>query len=1096
MIAAIYIYASRLVYGFAIAVACFIVASFVHDEIHTSHLQARLISGEAQRHFYWLEEGTASHRVSTPDGPLDRQRGYTEIPRWTQRLSKGDFEVTWQAGVSPPMAAATERGLYPAYDPTHQAGLTIIGRDASLLHEHRTPGKIFDDLDDLPDLLVKTLLFIENRQLLEPGFDHRNPAVEWQRFAHAFIALVRREAGVDDEHFGGSTLATQLQKFRHSPGGVTADEKEKIRQMASASLRAYRFGPRTAEHQRLLVLDYLNGVPLAASPGYGEVQGLPDGLRVWFGADPDEVLESLQRLESTKDTAFVTAEDARAYRMVLSLFLAQRRPTYYLVAAPKELAEFTDSYLRVLAGQEVISPALRDAALAEDAPILARAPAPARPDFVEQKAVDAVRASLLNALDVTDLYSLDRYDLYVQSTIDGRAQRKISQMLRRIDDPEFIEEHQLYGHRLLHRDAPLEELTVSFTLFERTPRGNALRILADNHDQPLNINEHVKLDLGSTAKLRTLVTYLEVVEMLHHELAPKSEEELRQIARSAPDGLRRWTAQTLANSDEPSLENTLQAAMNRQYSASPDQTFFTGGGLHRFSNFEHRRNHTQSVHEAFRHSVNLVFIRMMRDIADYYMWLDPQRMEKVLGDEDTEERRYLLSRFADREGAYFQGQFFPKYAGLPPEQIPATVVDGRNLSPASLAMIAMIFSDQTPEGLRQFVEEHGGYSPDDNAIERWFNRYHTDVLNWQDRGHLTRIHPLELWIASWLYDHPESTFSQAIVASRDVRQQVYQWLFRTRSRARQDQRLRIVLEEEAFDQIHHTWRRLGYPFDDLVPSLATSIGSSADRPLALAELLGIIQNDGVRLPEVRVDALIAAPETPYETRFERLPHASGERLLSKPVARTLQNALVDVVEKGTARRIRGQLHDSKGNAIVVGGKTGTGDHDHKVYDGLRLIESRPVHRTATFAFFLDDRFFGTITVFVSGEPAGQFRFTSALPTMLLKTIYPEFAHLIEGAGVDDGPLASTGPGQPLTLAALGKAPVVTAAPDDQPLLTATSSLLTADSLDWESALAPDPLRGFESTGRTTSDSPPFDWDDLFQLPLAPEDDDADEEPSA
>jgi hypothetical protein len=33
-----------------------------------------------------------------------------------------------------------------------------------------------------------------------------------------------------------------------------------------------------------------------------------------------------------------------------------------------------------------------------------------------------------------------------------------------------------------------------------------------------------------------------------------------------------------------------------------------------------------------------------------------------------------------------------------------------------------------------------------------------------------------------------------------------------------------------------------------VPSYATAIGSSADRPLALAELMGIIVNDGQRRP--------------------------------------------------------------------------------------------------------------------------------------------------------------------------------------------------------------------------------------------------------
>jgi hypothetical protein len=49
---------------------------------------------------------------------------------------------------------------------------------------------------------------------------------------------------------------------------------------------------------------------------------------------------------------------------------------------------------------------------------------------------------------------------------------------------------------------------------------------------------------------------------------------------------------------------------------------------------------------------------------------------------------------------------------------------------------------------------------------------------------------------------------------------------------------------EAFVEIHTAWKRVGYPFGYLVPSFATAIGSSADRPAALAELVGIILNDG------------------------------------------------------------------------------------------------------------------------------------------------------------------------------------------------------------------------------------------------------------
>ena len=92
-------------------------------------------------------------------------------------------------------------------------------------------------------------------------------------------------------------------------------------------------------------------------------------------------------------------------------------------------------------------------------------------------------------------------------------------------------------------------------------------------------------------------------------------------------------------------------------------------------------------------------------------------------------------------------------------------------------------------------------------------------------------------------------YKDVIEASGDERVAVYQWLFKTIHKNSQDIRIRGLLELEAFLEIHRSWKRLGYPFDSLVPSLATAIGSSADQPAALAELMGIILNDGVRVPD-------------------------------------------------------------------------------------------------------------------------------------------------------------------------------------------------------------------------------------------------------
>ncbi|MGV8333852.1 hypothetical protein ACV339_31220, partial [Pseudomonas aeruginosa] len=67
------------------------------------------------------------------------------------------------------------------------------------------------------------------------------------------------------------------------------------------------------------------------------------------------------------------------------------------------------------------------------------------------------------------------------------------------------------------------------------------------------------------------------------------------------------------------------------------------------------------------------------------------------------------------------------------------------------------------------------------------------------------------------------------------RKEVYGWLFKSRHKNARDKRIRILLEVEAFLDLHQQWKKLGYPFDPLVPSYATALGSSGDRPAALAE---------------------------------------------------------------------------------------------------------------------------------------------------------------------------------------------------------------------------------------------------------------------
>lgn len=959
-------------------------------EVRSSNLQAGGFAVLARGLTFHLEPGPNPRPYFPDRGPYDVRLGYARLPSFLKRLQASGYRIDSQARLSPGLQQVAGSGLFAAYREKTQAGLQVVDRDGRPLYSVRNPGRVYERFETIPPLVVMTLLFIEDRQLLDTRRPHRNPAVEWDRLGKAVGINALTFVGDQRRVIGGSTLATQLEKFRHSPDGRTDSAREKLRQMLSASLRAYQGGADTLPARRQIVVDYLNSVPLAAAPGHGEVQGLGDGVWTWYGVDFVEANRLLT------DPSARSEARARAYKQVLSLILAARRPSYYLVENRKALDELSDSYLRIMAQAGIIDGGLRDAALGQGLDFQTRRSL-AAVDFSEREGPNLVRARLTTLLGVPTLYDVDRLDLTVQSTLDGPTQETVTRILQSLRNPATVEALGLKGFHLLERGDP-GRVIYSLTLYERGPGVNRLRVQTDNFDQPLDINAGAKLDLGSTAKLRTLITYLEVIATLHDRYAGLSPEQRRAVKVHSRDRLTAWAVEYLAKAPGAGLTAMLEAAMDRRYSASPDQAFFTGGGLHTFHNFNpDDDSRVLSVREGFRDSVNLVFIRLMRDIVNHSLFEAPGSLARALEDPADPHRQAYLTRFADREGSEFLRRFYRKYQGKTPEQALDLLLSGLHPTPHGLAIVLRsVDADAGLDALRALLAARLPETAlSDRTIAVLYEKYAPARFSLMDRGHVARVHPLELWLVAYLRRHPRADLSRVLSTSAGERQEVYRWLFKSQRRNAQDTRIATLLELEAFLKIHRGWQRLGYPFASLTPSLATAVGSSGDRPASLAELMGIILNDGVRSPTVLVEQLHFAADTPYETRLSYSGPAE-RRVMSPEIAAVVRRALVDVVEQGTARGLTQALRRNAGDEHVVGGKTGTGDHRYNTYGAQGgLIESRAVSRVATFAFLIDDRFFGTVTAYVPGPEAAKYAFTSALPVRLLGILMPALSPLIE-----------------------------------------------------------------------------------------------------
>ena len=969
----------------------------VFAEIQTSLLQSWFFTRTNKRLSYQLATGRSGEIAFPRSAPFDDRRGYSKLPAFQARLEAQGYQVTRQVRQSGKMIDLIKQGISPPYVEPPETGLDIRGTDGMPLFRHAQSEFLFAKMDDIPPLLVTTLLFLEDRGLNHPASPWQNPAIEWDRLFKAGWLYIASKLHLEGGVQGGSTLAVQLEKFRHSPNGRTESPAEKYRQLVGASLKAYREGWNTRAWRERIIVDYFNTVPLAGAPGYGEIHGLGEGLFAWFGMELAGVVDAL-------NTPGLTPDKVRAFKHALALLISVRAPSTFLIDERPSLEEKVDQFTRLLARSGIIEGDF--AAALQQTPIkfIPWAPLPPQPSSSKNKAANAIRTTMMEALDVYNVYDLNRLHLQVRSTIDVPLQKTITEMLHSLSNPEIINARGLNGEYLLENADP-KRVIYSFLLVEPTPEGNLVRVQADNLAAPFDFNKSVKLELGSTAKLRTLTHYLEVVAELHKELAPLDADGLK--AAHARDPLTKWAVETLQQEANLTLEAFLDRAMDRKYSATPYETFFTGGGIHHFENFEREDNERiLPVRDGFRNSTNLVFIRLMRDLVGYHRARLSYNADEVLSNQRNPERRRMLQEIAEEEARNVLRRAYQLYHGQTEEQIVARMLGTKKNAERRLAILFFAWRIGSDEQALAAWLEKNRMPLNEQDVSKLFRAYRNPRLTPLDYAYLLSLHPLDVWCATQYRKDPDLSWKDLFATSEDARRQASSWLLNPRSRRAQDLRLRIRIERDAFARMAPSWQRLGFPFKTMVPSYATAIGNSSDRPVALADLVGILVNDGVRRSNVELADIHFARDTPYETVFAHKPEP-GQQVLVPEVARAVRKAMAGVVESGTARRLNGVFRLSDGKVITVGGKTGSGDNRIETFNRWGdVTSSRATNRTAAFVFYIGDRYFGVITAYVQGREAENYHFTSALPVTILRLLAPAIIAKLDNNGPQRRTLAA------------------------------------------------------------------------------------------
>jgi len=168
----------RILIGLGVLLLLVVLAGLIAYELLSSALEAKYIAQAAQKMTWQIRPGP-SDRIRYPgQGPYDVRLGYSKLPHYLTQLDKAGWKIDQQARISIQMARASDLGLFLPYHEKDQAGLSLLDSDGKPLYQALHPTRVYHRFEDIPKVLVDSLLYIENRELLTEQFPTRNPAVE------------------------------------------------------------------------------------------------------------------------------------------------------------------------------------------------------------------------------------------------------------------------------------------------------------------------------------------------------------------------------------------------------------------------------------------------------------------------------------------------------------------------------------------------------------------------------------------------------------------------------------------------------------------------------------------------------------------------------------------------------------------------------------------------------------------------------------------------------------------------------------------------------------------------------------------------------
>jgi membrane peptidoglycan carboxypeptidase len=441
--------------------------------------------------------------------------------------------------------------------------------------------------------------------------------------------------------------------------------------------------------------------------------------------------------------------------------------------------------------------------------------------------------------------------------------------------------------------------------------------------------------------------------------------------------IKRLLASYIKKYPQATMQEIMNWAMSRRISANPDKKFLTGESWHQFHNYQKSDDKKNpNLWQMTTQSINLSFVRLMKDVVDYY--IDQAGYDKIaiLINTKNPVRKQIINDAVKKEEIFYLNGLNYFVERIQDAYSDVQLADGKMLSDKEIINSARIIVKQIsmPDGKKfnddSYAQSYKKQQKKYQRLASWFKR----ITYYEKTWLLTRVRLQQDGYSDWLADEETR-----------IVQQTSQWLRTNQFWIKNT--LYTHMERQAFAKgVTPAWKKLGYPFN-VSPSYAVVLGSSGDTPMSLVELAGTLLNNGVHEKNISaIERIIWAPGSEFEMPF-KIEH-QYERIIPEAVSLVARKSMEGVLQRGTA--IFASRHPLMKSVASAGAKTGTGDNRYN---------NTPINRSAAVLSIFDTgegkaKYAICITMSVTEGDIERYTFTSKVPVRILSRIADHLSPVI------------------------------------------------------------------------------------------------------